>query len=66
MMALELEPELNEAARGHRPRGSPAAVWPLAASAQADRARRIGALMNLAENDPESQARLARADEVIE
>jgi hypothetical protein len=52
--------------RREHPRGSPAAVWPLAASAQADRARRIGALMNLAENDPESQARLARADEVIE
>ena len=37
-----------------------AAVWPLAARAQqSDRVRRIGALMNLAADDPEGQARLA-------
>jgi putative ABC transport system substrate-binding protein len=36
-----------------------AAAWPLAASAQqGDRVRRIGVLMNLAADDPESQARL--------
>jgi putative tryptophan/tyrosine transport system substrate-binding protein len=37
-----------------------AAVWPLAARAQqTERMRRIGVLMNLAESDPESQARIA-------
>src|SRR6267154_4316910 len=37
-----------------------AAAWPLAARAQqSDRVRRIGALMNLAADDPEGQARLA-------
>src|SRR5262245_45665088 len=37
-----------------------AAAWPLAARAQqAERMRRIGVLMDLAENDPEGQARLA-------
>ena len=37
-----------------------AAAWPLAARAQqADRLRRIGVLMSLAADDPESQARLA-------
>src|SRR5262249_56753038 len=36
-----------------------AAAWPLAARAQqAERMRRIGVLMNLAADDPESQARL--------
>jgi putative ABC transport system substrate-binding protein len=36
-----------------------AAAWPLAARAQqSDRVRRIGVLMNLAADDPESQARL--------
>ena len=36
------------------------AAWPLAAGAQqADRLRRIGVLMSLAADDPESQARLA-------
>ena len=36
-----------------------AAVWPLAARAQqGDRVRRIGVLINLAPNDPESSARL--------
>ena len=36
-----------------------AAVWPVAARAQqGDRMRRIGVLMNLAEVDPYSQARL--------
>jgi hypothetical protein len=37
-----------------------AAAWPLAASAQqAGQMRRIGVLMNRAENDAEGQARLA-------
>jgi len=37
-----------------------AAAWPLAARAQQpDRMRRIGVLMNLAERDPEGQARIA-------
>src|SRR5262249_37845975 len=37
-----------------------AAAWPLAARAQQpDRIRRIGVLMNLAERDPEGQARIA-------
>jgi putative ABC transport system substrate-binding protein len=40
--------------------GCAAAAWPLAARAQqADRLRRIGVLMSLAADDPESQARLA-------
>jgi putative ABC transport system substrate-binding protein len=40
--------------------GGTAATWPLAARAQqADRVRRIGALMSYAESDPEAQARLA-------
>ena len=37
-----------------------AAAWPLAARAQqGERVRRIGVLINIAENDPESPARLA-------
>src|SRR5262249_52921942 len=37
-----------------------AAAWPLAARAQqGPRTRRIGVLMNFAENDPEGQARFA-------
>src|SRR5215475_2459457 len=37
-----------------------AMAWPLAARAQQpERMRRIGVLMNLAESDPESQARIA-------
>jgi putative ABC transport system substrate-binding protein len=40
--------------------GSAATAWPFAASAQQPgRMRRIGVLMNLATDDPESQARIA-------
>jgi putative ABC transport system substrate-binding protein len=40
--------------------GSAVGAWPLAARAQQpERKRRIGVLMNLAENDPEGQARIA-------
>jgi putative ABC transport system substrate-binding protein len=40
--------------------GGGAAAWPLAAGAQQpERIRHIGVLMGLAEDDPESQARLA-------
>jgi putative ABC transport system substrate-binding protein len=40
--------------------GGAAAGWPLAARAQqGERMRRIGVLMDLAENDPEGQARIA-------
>src|SRR5262249_28289479 len=44
-----------------------AAVWPLAARAQqADRMRRIGVLMGLAEDDPDTKARLARFRQGLE
>jgi putative ABC transport system substrate-binding protein len=39
--------------------GAAAAAWPLTARAQGERMRRIGVLMNLTAEDPESPARLA-------
>jgi putative ABC transport system substrate-binding protein len=39
--------------------GGAAAAWPLAASAQTKRLRRIGVLMGLVANDPEAQSRVA-------
>ena len=40
--------------------GGAAVAWPLAARAQqADRMKRLGVLVGLAENDPEAKARLA-------
>jgi putative ABC transport system substrate-binding protein len=36
-----------------------AATWPLAARAQQDRMRRIGVLLNLAENDQDTKKRVA-------
>jgi ABC-type uncharacterized transport system substrate-binding protein len=43
-----------------------AAAWPLAARAQPDRVRRIGVLMNLAADDPESSARVTAFTEVLQ
>jgi putative ABC transport system substrate-binding protein len=43
--------------------GGATVAWPLAARAQqADRMRRIGVLMGLAEDDPETKARLVGRD----
>jgi putative tryptophan/tyrosine transport system substrate-binding protein len=43
--------------------GGVVSTWPLAARAQqADRMRRIGVLMGLAEDDPETKARLVGRD----
>jgi len=47
--------------------GGGAAAWPLAARAQrAERIRRIGMLIGYAENDPETQARLAAFRQALE
>jgi hypothetical protein len=40
--------------------GGAAVAWPAVADGQAERMRRIGVLVGLAENDPEGKARLAR------
>ena len=42
------------------------AAWPLAARAQGERMRRIGVLMALAEDDPDTKARLARFRQGLE
>ena len=41
--------------------GATAAAWPLAVRAQqpSDRMRRVGVLMNIAEDDPQAQGRMA-------
>jgi putative tryptophan/tyrosine transport system substrate-binding protein len=47
--------------------GGAAAMWPLPLSAQqADRMRRVGVLMSLAESDPQAQARVAAFREGLE
>jgi putative ABC transport system substrate-binding protein len=46
--------------------GGAAAAWPVAASAQQDRVRRIGVLINVAENDPEIQASLVAFRQELE
>ena len=47
--------------------GGAAAAWPIAAHAQqTERVRRIAVLMGLAEDDPETKARLARIQKEIE
>ncbi|MGB8124769.1 MAG: hypothetical protein WCF50_13830 [Pseudolabrys sp.] len=47
--------------------GGAAAAWPIAAYAQqTERVRRIAVLMGLAEDDPETKARLARFRSEIE
>jgi hypothetical protein len=46
--------------------GGAAATWPLAARAQqAERMRRVGVLVNLAEGDSEGQARVAAFREAL-
>jgi len=47
--------------------GGAVAGWPLAARAQqAERVRRIGVLMSLPENDPESQDRIVALREALQ
>src|SRR5215510_3817666 len=46
--------------------GGAAVAWPLAARAQGERMRRVGVLMGLTEDHPDTKARLARLQQGLE